>query len=256
MLLKLMKYDLKAILKQMVFYYIGLVALGIVSKVLICLFQNTRFATISVIPTALFFVALYACLFVTMIISMIRYYKNMLSDEGYLTHTLPVKRNTILFSKLISTIIVEIISVLVIAICAFLHSPTAVKLFIGELLTALNIIDYNIHAIFLSLLVIFEIILVGVSQLTLVALCLSVGASFNKNKIVMSFVFYVAIHVIVQIVAGIILSFTFILIMQYSTLGVSTIYLIVIIYIIVTIIYIALTYFINLIILNNKLNLQ
>lgn len=255
MLLKLMKYDLKSILKKMVFYYVSLLILAAVSKVLILIFSDTKFSVISVLPTALFFIGLYACLFVTMIISMIRYYKNMLSDEGYLTHTLPVKRHTILFSKMISTLIVEIISILVIALCGFLYSPTAVKLFISEIFVALNLINYDFSTIFLVILIIFEIILVGVSQLTLVALCLSIGACFDKNKLLMSFVFYMIIHIVVQIIAGTILSISILLVLQGRG-GIFSLYSVLTTYIVVTIIYITLTYFVNLVILKNRLNLQ
>lgn len=256
MLLKLMKYDLKSILKKMVFYYVSLLVLAIVSKVLTLIFADTKFAAIAALPTGILFIGLYACLFVTMIISMIRYYKNMLSDEGYLTHTLPVKRHTILFSKIISTLIVEVISVLIIVLCACIYSFTSVKLVISEIFIALNLINYDFATICLVVLVIFEIMLVGVSQLTLVALCLSIGACFNKNKILMSFVTYIVIHIIVQIILGTIISITAIVVISIESMEISLLYWLIIIYILITICYIALTYFINLIILNHKLNLQ
>ena len=53
--------------------------------------------------TATFGIILLTCAaFTTAIIIAVRFYKNTYSDEGYLTHTLPVKRGTLLLAKVIA----------------------------------------------------------------------------------------------------------------------------------------------------------
>lgn len=258
MLLKLMKYDLKSILKKMVFYYIVVVGLAILSKVLLLIFKNTRFVAIASLPTAIFFLSLSLCNTVTMIISMIRYYKNMLSDEGYLTHTLPVKRNSILLSKLLSTVIAEIISILVMVISVFIFSPKIFILLLDEVLIAIQMLlaNYNGTVIYIIFLVVLEIIIYSVCKVTQVAMCLSLGASHNKNKLVMAFVYYIGINFVLQIVGGILISVGAIILASIPTLTIQAFYVVMYIVILLTLLYLVGTYLVNYFTLKKRLNLQ
>ncbi len=258
MLLKLMKYDLKSILKKMVFYYIVVVGLAILSKVLYLIFKNTRFIAIASLPMVIYFLSLSACITVTMIISMIRYYKNMLSDEGYLTHTLPVKRNSILLSKLLSTVIAEIISILVMVISVFIFSPKIFILLLDEILIAIQLLisNYSGTVFYIAFLIILEIIIYSVCKVTQVAMCLSLGASHNKNKLVMAFVYYICINFALQIIGGILISVGSIIIASLPTLTIHTFYVVIYIVIIFTLLYLVGTYLVNYFTLKKRLNLQ
>lgn len=258
MLLKLMKYDLKSIFKKMVFYYIVVIGLAIFSKILLLIFENTRFAAIASLPTTLFFISLSLCNIVTMIISMIRYYKNMLSDEGYLTHTLPVKRSTILFAKLLSALIAEIASLLVMSISVFIFSPELILLLLDEILIAIQslITSYNGTVYYILFLVILEIIIYSVCKVTEVAMCLTLGASHNKNKLVMAFVYYIGINFVLQIIMGIIISVVSIVIFSLPTLTINIFYIVMYMAIFLTLLYLIGTYLINYLTLKKKLNLQ
>lgn len=55
---------------------------------------------------------------VTLILVMVHYYRNLYTDEGYLTFTLPVKTSQILASKFITAVIWSTISSVVVIICA------------------------------------------------------------------------------------------------------------------------------------------
>ena len=54
----------------------------------------------------------YLCCFATSIIIAVHFYKSTYSDEGYLTHTLPVKKGTLLFAKVIAGTIWCIIDII------------------------------------------------------------------------------------------------------------------------------------------------
>lgn len=258
MLLKLMKYDLKSIFKKMVFYYIVVIGLAIFSKILLLIFEDTRFAAIASLPTMLFFISLSLCNIVTMIISMIRYYKNMLLDEGYLTHTLPVKRSTILFAKLLSALIAEIVSLLVMSISVFIFSPELILLLLDEILIAIQslITSYNGTVYYILFLVILEIIIYSVCKVTEVAMCLTLGASHNKNKLVMAFVYYIGINFVLQIIMGIIISVVSIVIFSLPTLTINIFYIVMYMAIFLSLLYLIGTYLINYLTLKKKLNLQ
>lgn len=258
MLLKLMKYDLKSIFKTMVFYYIIVIGLAIFSKLLWLIFDNTRFISIASLPTLLFYMSLVLCNMVTIVVSMIRYYKNMLSDEGYLTHTLPVKRNSILLSKLLSALVAEIVSLLVMLIGACIFSPRILLEIVDGILIMIQslIENYNGTMYYILFLILLEIIMVSVCKVTQVAMCLSLGASHNKNKLVMAFVYYIAINFALQIIIGIMSSVLSIALLSISNPTIHVFYGILYIVIFLTLLYLVATYIVNLLILKKRLNLQ
>ncbi len=258
MLLKLIKYDLKSIYKKMAFYYITLFGLALISNVFTLIFKNTNFFAIATLPSSLFILMFWICMFVTMIVSMIRYYKNMLSDEGYLTHTLPVKTSSIILSKLFSTLIVEITSIAVMIISFLCYSPKEFAK-LGEMF--LNVIkqviyEYDGSIVFLAILVIVEIIILSVAKVTEVAMCLSLGASHNKNKLVMAFIYYIAINFVMQIVVGTLISVGLIILRDIEVFTIGTLYFAMFVIIGVSLIYLAITYVVNLYTVKNRLNLQ
>lgn len=114
MLIKCLKYDLKAIVK--VWWIIAFLTLGMGFVGGVC---KGIAALITVIDPMNYLIAIVAapfsiaggiCFFgvcltlpVTLLLVYIRYYKNFFTDEGYLTFTLPVKRSTLFASKIISS---------------------------------------------------------------------------------------------------------------------------------------------------------
>ena len=105
MLGKLIKYDLKSLNRFLVMIH----ALLLLTALLIRYFltgqinsstpQNSLLLALSI---TLYVLILIAVSFATAIIITIRFYKNLFSDEGYLTHTLPVTRGQHLLSKTIA----------------------------------------------------------------------------------------------------------------------------------------------------------
>ena len=107
MLKKLLKYDFNAIFK---YWWIGALTTFILSFVGTgCIAINCSpkilpdsvyvLATIGIVVVVLSFSAF---ALMTALLVYIRFYKHFYSDEGYLTFTLPIKRNQLLASKLIS----------------------------------------------------------------------------------------------------------------------------------------------------------
>lgn len=72
---------------------------------------------LSVIGMMLFYLGTVAYVFVGAGMGMYRYYQTCFTDEGYLTFTLPVKRHTILNSKILSTVIPLAASLVVMLLC-------------------------------------------------------------------------------------------------------------------------------------------
>lgn len=125
MLKKLLKYDLKAVLKYWWIAALSSVALSFAGGWSISVFVNEK-----ELPIALYVVATIVAIavvlgismfyFVTAIFIYTRFYKNFFTDEGYLTFTLPVKRTQLLNSKLITSIITSSLTGLIVVIDFFI----------------------------------------------------------------------------------------------------------------------------------------
>ncbi len=107
MLKKLLKYDFKSLFK---FWWIASVAcIGLASLAGGCIpILKIERDIPEIIEISAVFIMILAFMGIgvfsvfTMVMIFIRFYKNLFSDEGYLTFTLPVKRSTILGSKILS----------------------------------------------------------------------------------------------------------------------------------------------------------
>ncbi len=119
MLKKLIKYDFKYLLR---FWWIAALISFIISVAAsgcIGMLENGRTLpwVIEIGATlllALAIFAIFAFFGLTSILIFIRFYKNLFSDEGYLTFTLPVKTVSVLNSKLISAVGMNMLSLLVV----------------------------------------------------------------------------------------------------------------------------------------------
>lgn len=122
MLKKLLKYDLKFMLRL---WWIGALIcpfMGIAGGFCWMIADSDRpipdavlIICILLIILAIFFLLAFS-LFTTVVI-FIRYYKNFFTDEGYLTFTLPVNRHTLLNAKLLSGLILTLITNILIVVC-------------------------------------------------------------------------------------------------------------------------------------------
>lgn len=124
MLKKLLKYDLKAISNTLFPIYGITLALAVLARIFI---QIKDISAVFRMPmgliTGLSILLTMAIPFVTFIAVIDRFNKQITKDEGYLTHTLPVKKSTIITSKLITQILFEILAMIVVcaSICIIGH---------------------------------------------------------------------------------------------------------------------------------------
>ena len=105
MLVKLLKYDLKYMVKNMSIFYILAVFFAITTRILFSINQTTIINVISQISVGCMFAMLANILINTMMRSWVRFRDSIYKDEAYLTHTLPVTKNNIYNSKFIQTLV-------------------------------------------------------------------------------------------------------------------------------------------------------
>jgi len=127
MLNKLLKYDLKYMIKNMSIFYILTIFFAITTRILFSLEQTVMINIISQISVGCLFAMLANTLINVMMRSWVRFRDSIYKDEAYLTHTLPVTKNDIYNSKFIQTLIFFIVSFAVIIISLFITYYTDKK---------------------------------------------------------------------------------------------------------------------------------
>ena len=110
---KLLKYDMQAIGRSFWIIAASMLAASVVggASLRLAIEFSSDVAILNLIPVGaiflfiLCFAALILSMAVTEILLIARFYKNLFTDEGYLTFTLPVTRRQILFSKFVNALI-------------------------------------------------------------------------------------------------------------------------------------------------------
>ena len=106
MLGKLTKYEIKATARIFLPLYAGLLLFALINKVFIEInLLQTKMAFLSAISGMIYFFIIVATFIITLVVMIQRFYKNLLSDEGYLMFTIPVTPSKHIISKMIVSIL-------------------------------------------------------------------------------------------------------------------------------------------------------
>ena len=143
MLIKLLKYDLKYMIKNMSTFYILSIFFALTTRIIFSLQQSVMLRIVSQISVGCMFAMFASVLINTIMRSWIRFRDSIYKDEAYLTHTLPVTKNDIYNSKFIQTLIFSIISFIIILFSLFIAYYTKdrwllLKNMIDNITTGLN----------------------------------------------------------------------------------------------------------------------
>lgn len=190
MLGKIIKHEFKATYKMALTMILSvLLAGGIVRMMDMVSFNGTVWRIIEVIMDVFYILLLIAVPVSVFVASIMRFYRTMVKDEGYLTHTLPVKKTQLINGKLITSVIWLVISVMVIPLSLLINVKNSIYTFhdIYELLklvfgNSIYIMDF-----------VLCIVLVIVSVITSLLMCyasIGMGQMFNGHRLAGSVLFY------------------------------------------------------------------
>lgn len=118
MLSKLLKYDLKWCFKPLSVFYILAIFFSLITRIVENMSQNLIVLVIDKICSAIVISMFFSILINCFMRNWVRFIRNIYKDESYLTHTLPVSKNSIYLSKVLTIIITLLVSFIVIIICA------------------------------------------------------------------------------------------------------------------------------------------
>ena len=207
MLNKLLKYDLKYMIKNMSVFYILSIFFALTTRILFNVEQSVIINIIGQISVGCMFAMIANTLINTMMRSWIRFRDSLYKDESYLTHTLPVTKNELYNSKFIQTLIFFFISFVVILMSLFIayyskENWLAITNYIKTITTGLNMSTsfFIAMAIIIIFLEIFNAIQCGF-------LGIIIGHKMNNGKLGYSVLFGFITYLLAQ---GIILGLVFV----------------------------------------------
>ena len=208
---KLLKYDFRAMWKQFAFIWPAALVLAVVNRfTLDGLDSSSSVGETTAGVAMLVYVAILMAMFIVAVIFTIqRFYKGLLGDEGYLMHTLPVKPWQLVASKLLCAVAATAVNVAVAILSMLLIIPWS-KEDVQEVLQAFRYLfsHWNIQATEMTVAVLefalCTLVSLAVGYLHLY-LAMALGHLFNKNRVAMSVVAFIALQVVVSILGNMIL---------------------------------------------------
>ena len=198
MLNKLLKYDLKYMIKNMAIFYILSIFFSITTRILFNMEQSVIISIIGQISVGCMFSMIASTLINTMMRSWVRFRDSLYKDESYLTHTLPVKKDQIFASKVITGAVAIFTSMIVIIICLFIcyYSEINMQALKGFLELAAS--TYNTTVLNLLLLIAVVIFLEIVYALLIGYVGIILGHKSNKNRVARSIVIGFILYLVLQ----------------------------------------------------------
>ena len=199
MLKYLMKYDLKKMLKLLKWFYVIAIVLAGISR-LLSIWNNVQIIKIiSMVFSGFTYSAIANILINTFIHILMRFSHSFYKDESYLTHTLPVKKDSLILSKYLSALIVIVSSVFVSFLSLFIifYSP--------QFMQNLKLMLDNIVAEFNMSSAVFVILIVSVvfaqicAMISFAFTAIVKGYSYNRNRGIIGFIMFILFYFISSI---------------------------------------------------------
>ena len=211
MLRKLMKYELKATARVMLPFFLAVIGLAAAVR-LLALWSDHFSAPDSLavdpvllvlrIATVVFFMAMVAVPVAALVLMIVRFKTNLLSDEGYVMFTLPVSAHQLVWSKLLTSAIwfigataADMLAVLVLS--AHVDFFTSLWNGIRDLFSQLTAYYAANGVLFLVEFVVL-ILLACFSECLEFYCPMAIGHSFARHKVLLSVVFYFVIQAATQ----------------------------------------------------------
>lgn len=214
MFLKVFKYDFKAL----IYKYLPVLAILPVLAVIVRLvnligYDDNVFFLLLKMGVNGFFIL--GCCFIsiyTIVICIVRYAKSLFKDQGYLTHTLPVTKHSLLLSHLLADFLMQIISFLVLMVCcviAYLNSmlwEVLIQAFQEMFKVAMTEEEIIRLLAGPTILMLLCMLFSSFQSLFVIYTGIAIGHAFAKNKGILSVIFCIALNYAIGIGLTIVIS--------------------------------------------------
>lgn len=204
MVKKLFKHEIFAYLKTLTPVYIILCGIALMAR-LLQFFENggTVYKIIFGSATVVYVISIIVAIILTLILVITRFYKNMFSSEGYLTHTLPVTADQHIIVKTVTAVLFQLITVFAVLISACII--TAGEL-LKEILKAIAYMynffntSFEQNLAFYIIEVVLMLLIALTAEILLFYAVISVGQLFRKNRVIAAIGVYFGYYIVTQII--------------------------------------------------------
>lgn len=199
MLGKLMKYEIKATARQFLPIFVALLVIALANRFIL----GSGSETPTIISMSIYVFIMISMFIMALFVTIQRFYKNLLTEEGYLMFTLPVCPWQHIVSKMLiamfwvmASILVAILSIMVIGFSFDIWQG-----FLQELNTFQAIIAKSGFPFYtISLDIIISAILGIMSVILMIYASIAIGHLFNKYRILASFGAFILLNIVTQII--------------------------------------------------------
>lgn len=210
MLGKLLKHEFRATARFMWVIYAAMLALSLGSHFALRYMDRSEtyflLRVLATVVTVLWVIALIFGTVMTVVLMIHRFYKNYLTDEGYLMFTLPVSIPSLVFSKLIVAIVWVILTIFVmmlgIGLAVMDSSFLKEAMELVRQLVQVSTAQEALHATGMMAEMAAVVILGIASSVMQFYAAMSLGYGFTGHKGLWSVVMYFAISVVFQIIGS------------------------------------------------------
>ena len=214
MLGKLLKHEFRATgrtLLPVIGAVVLLAALANISIRVLNVTDSTFLTILFGLIVAAFVIGIIAAMVMTAVVMVMRFYRSLLKDEGYLMHTLPVSVHSLVWSKLIVSLVWFVVTGLVIWLVMMLTVLIQSGTNLGDLVQGLDLEELKAALAEMGFPmsklwgVAGQLALAGILSILVSCLhfyaAMSMGHMFSKDKILLSIVFFVAISFLFSILS-------------------------------------------------------
>lgn len=208
MLGKLIKYEIKSTLR--IFLPVYGVIIGFTATRLILDLLNIKLMFSDGLIITTYVLMIIGTLALTFIVGIQRFYKNILGTEGYLMNTLPVKSRQLVASKLITSVGWLFLSIIIslASIMVQLEARGLLKGVWSGFVTLWNsvMLQFSWNSGLVIANIVLMVIVYACYAFLMIYCAMAIGHLFNGNRIIASFVSYIALYFTVQVISVIVLS--------------------------------------------------
>lgn len=200
MLKKLLKYELKSIFKFLIIFYTLALFFAAVSRAVLSVEDSLIMKIVGEIFRGAAISMMFSIAINNVMRMWVRFRQSFYGDESYLTHTLPIKKNILILSKIITSIVTLFCSTAVIGITLVIayYSKDNVE-YIKALMTMLeNVHDVKILPIAFGIMVMLFLEFLNTILCGFVGIIL--GHRMNNSRISFSVLFGFIIYMLSQLV--------------------------------------------------------
>ncbi len=207
MLGKLIKHEWKAASRLILPLYLVLAVFTLINSLMMRLDLYPNSGVLMLIPVLLiggYVLSILGIMIMTLVTLILRFYKNLMTDEGYLMFTLPVRTHELITAKLLIACAWSVLSAIAVAASLFavLGTPenmTLIRAGLRELFLQSEAM-FGVHGSVLFAVLGVSVLVSLVHSILMVYASIALGQLAGKHRVLLSFAAYVALYTVIQII--------------------------------------------------------